>query len=277
MDKLPTPEFPSNKIEKIGGYLGADQNGFIVNESSVLKFQEKWKPAIEETVAAYREHFGDNLTSVYVRGSVGRGKAIDGISDLDTRAIVNLPKDQIDVKWGREFNRRIITKYPFIKQVEIEVSSPEQAVDRKRGLHAILKTQAVCVYGKDVVEDIPGIKPGIEAAQHFKYLPDELAKTIDFFENDQDSAVKKKNKCSWIMKRILRTGFELVMEREQKYTRDLYPCYESFAKYYPNKKEAMYKTLKLAINPTDQSKTIVSLLKDWQFFMSAEIQKVFGY
>ena len=79
------------------------------------------------------------------------------------------------------------------------------------------------------------------------------------------------------MKRILRTGFELVMGREQKYTRDLYPCYESFIKYYPQKKDDMYKTLELAINPIDDSKIIGYILKDWLFFMSKEIEKIFGF
>lgn len=266
-----------HEIRKIGGYLDTDQDGFIINEASPEKFQEKWKPAIAEITTAYQEHFGDKLLSVYVRGSVARGTAIDGISDLDTRAIVNLPKEQIDIKWGKKFNEKILAKYPFIKEVEITASTPEQALDIEGGLHVMLKTQAVCVYGIDISENISRIRPNREAAQHFRNLQKELQSTIDFFEHNQDNdKAKNKNRCSWIMKRILRTGFELVMEREQKYTRDLYPCYESFAKYYPEKKEAMYKTLELAINPTDNSGMVMSLLKDWQTFMSVEIPKVFG-
>jgi len=264
------------KIEKIGGYLGIDRDGFIVGEASAAKFQEKWKPAIEEVIAAYLENFGDKLVSVYVRGSVARGAAIDEISDLDTRAIVSIPKEQIDVKWGKEFNKEITKKYPFIKGVQISASTPEQAVNRKMGLHVILKTQAVCVYGKDITESIPGIKPNQEAAQHFRNIQNELQTTIDFLGNGKGTNVQNKDRCSWIMKRVLRTGFELVMEREQKYTRDLYPCYESFTKYYAEKKDSMYKTLELAINPTDEPKIIIPILKDWLYFMPKEIQKVFG-
>ena len=39
----------------------------------------------------------------------------------------------------------------------------------------------------------------------------------------------------------------------------------------------MYKTLELAVNPRDDSKIIIQLLKDWLTFMPKEIEKVFGF
>ena len=48
---------------------------------------------------------------------------------------------------------------------------------------------------------------------------------------------------------------ELVMVREQRYTRDLYLCYESFAKHYSEQEEAMYRALELALNPVVSRET----------------------
>ena len=266
------------KIQKIGNYLGIDKDGFIIKEASADKFQEKWKPVIEEVKNAYIKNFGDKLHSVYVRGSVAKGEAIDGIADLDTIGLVNLPKEKIDIKWKGEFNKQSSIRYPFVNGIEIVVSSPQEAVSKNRSVHIFLKTQAVCIYGKDISDDIERLKPGKESASHFRNLQDELERTIDFFENGWgDNTEKNRNKCSWIMKRILRTGFELVMEREQLYTRDLYPCYESFSKYYPEKKDDMYKTLGFAIFPIDDQKIITPILKDWLLFMSKEIEDVFGF
>ena len=263
------------KIEKIGEYLGVDKDGFIVKKASVDKFQEKWKSVIEEVKNAYIEYFGDKLHSVYVRGSVAKGEAIDKVSDLDTIAIIDLPKDQIDTKWAEEFNKKIIAKYSFVKKVEIIAITPEHAISKTRGVHIILKTQAVCIYGKDISDNIPKLKPNKEHALHCKNLQNELQNAIDFFEHRLSNNLEEnKQKCVWIMKRILRTGFELVMEREQKYTRDLYPCYKSFIKYYPDKKDNMHKTLEFAINPTDNSKIVIQLLQDWLFWMPKEIEKM---
>jgi len=49
--------------------------------------------------------------------------------------------------------------------------------------------------------------------------------------------------CAWMMKRMVRTGFELVMAKEQCFTRDLYPCYEMFSKHYPEKSSDMLAAL----------------------------------
>ncbi|MDR3519607.1 MAG: hypothetical protein P4L63_01825 [Candidatus Pacebacteria bacterium] len=263
------------KIQKIGGYLEVDKDGFIVKKVSEDRFQKKWKPVIEETKNVYIKYFGDILNSVYIRGSVAEGLAIDEISDLDTIAIVNLPKEQINTEWRNEFNKKIITEYPFVRRVEIFVVTPERAVNKEKGTHIILKTQAVCIYGKDIFDNIPKLKPGKECAFIYKDIKNDIEKNIHSFKNEQHQDIKEyKDKCSFIMKRIIRTGFELVMEREQKYTRDLYTCYESFSKYYPEKKNEMYKTLEMAINPTDDSRIIIKLLNDWLIFLSKEIEKV---
>src|SRR3989344_7430449 len=133
-----------HEIKNIGGYLDVDKEGFIVKKASSDKFQEKWKPVIDEVKNAYIEHFGDKLHSIYVRGSVAKGEAVDGISDIDTIALVSLSKNHINTKWAEDFNLKIVSKYPFVEKVEILASSPEQ-VDRKNAVHIMLKTQTICV------------------------------------------------------------------------------------------------------------------------------------
>lgn len=62
------------------------------------------------------------------------------------------------------------------------------------------------------------------------------------------------------MKRIVRQGFILVMARERVFTRDLYPCYKIFSKYYPEKEKEMRQALELAIYPISNTKSIFSVL-----------------
>ncbi|MDO8604572.1 MAG: hypothetical protein Q7K40_04245 [bacterium] len=266
------------KIENIGGYLEIDKDGFIIKSATQEKFQKKWKPVIEEIKQAYIEHFGGDLHSVYIRGSVAKGEAVDNLSDVDTIAIVNLPKDKIDLKWSEKFSTKIDSKYPFVNGVEIVAGTPEDAVSKNRGVHIMLKTQAVCIYGDDISEKIGPLKPGKESAQHFRGIQNELLDTVDFFENGwAENNEEREERCSWIMKRILRTGFELVMEREQKYTRDLYPSYVSFAKHYPSKKYDMYEALELAMNPIHDSRVLVPFLRLWIGWLPGEIERVFNF
>jgi len=85
-----------NDVKPIGSFLQTDTDGFIVNTTSPEKIQSAWLPAVEMVSDAYRKHFGENLHSVYIRGSVAKGEAIDNISDIDSFAIVTLPYDDID-------------------------------------------------------------------------------------------------------------------------------------------------------------------------------------
>lgn len=264
-----------HEIRPMGGYLEVDQDGYIVKQASIEKIPGKWKPLIEEAVSAYKNQYKDSLLSVYVRGSVAKGEAIDGISDLDTIAVTTtLPA--VGTSWGEAFSVEMVKKYPFVEKVEILAQTLGQALDPNRGVHIMLKTQAVCVYGKDLSDGIPKLRPGKEACQHVWSIQSELQATMDFFEDERaDGPGEARKKVAWILKRIVRTGFELVMEREQKYTRDLYPCYESFSKYYPEKQALMRETLYLALNPMDKPEKIKGLLKSWMEWMPREIERIF--
>lgn len=69
-------------IQPTGSYFEVDRKGYLVNPASKDKLQDEWKPAIDDVVEAYKENFGENLKSVYIRGSVAKGKAIEYVSDI---------------------------------------------------------------------------------------------------------------------------------------------------------------------------------------------------
>lgn len=267
-----------HKIKSVGGYLEVDRDGFIVKRASPGLFQGKWKPVIQKVTEAYNNHFNENLLSVYIRGSVAKGEAIDHLSDVDSFAIVHSPEIKINTEWGERFSEETVKAYPFVKGVEILARTLQQAKDLNRGVHIMLKTQSVCVFGVDVSSQILPLKPGKESSQHFRFLQSELQKSIYFFEQRWGEGLNEYlMQCAWIMKRVLRTGFELVMEKEQRYTRDLYPCFESFSKYYPEIKDLMYRTLELSINPSSDSEIVLPILKEWFLWMPDEIERVFDF
>jgi hypothetical protein len=266
-----------HEIKPIGGYLDVDEHGLIVKKASLGLLQETWKPAIAVTAKAYQSHFGKSLIAVYIRGSAAKGEALDFVSDLDTIAVVDPPPERIDTSWKTAFNAEMAARFPFVDGVEILAITPAEAKDPRRGHRIMLKTQSVCVFGRDISDEIPPIRIGRDAAQHFPELASELAETIDFFErrSGAEDAERRKARCGWIMKRILRTGFELVMERERKYTRDLYPCFESFSHHYPQRHALARRPLELAINRTDDPETVLPLLQEWSAFMPGEIERIF--
>jgi hypothetical protein len=61
---------------------------------------------------------------------------------------------------------------------------------------------------------------------------------------------------------------ELVMEAEQRFTRDLYLCYESFAKHYPAQRAQMYRAMELALNP-DTGPDTQAFIRDFGAWLEA--------
>ena len=125
-----------------------------------------------------------------------------------------------------------------------------------------------------MADSIPPLKPGKDIAQHVKSIEREI-NNINKWLHSEHTDEEIRQKCTWIMKRLLRSGFELVMERSQKYTRDLYPCYEGFSEYYPDKKGEMYLVLELAINPTTEKTEIINILNGIGNWIVEEIKQVF--
>ncbi len=264
-------ELRNAEAKDIGSFLEIDSDGFIINPASLEKIQAKWLVPLEEVKNEYISHFGEALHSLYLRGSVPKGEAIDGLSDIDTFAVVDLNDDQIDVSWFRELNQRICEKYPFVEGVEV-IGIPLRKIEEFPGDKIMIKTQSVCLYGTNLADTIPPYKPGFEAVQHTQGIAKEITNTIAWLEEDNGEK-KVARKCAWIMKRIIRSGCELVMERSGKYTRDLYPCYKVFSEFYPEKKEEMYAALNLSISPTHDKQKILHILTNLGDWISKEGEK----
>lgn len=256
-----------NKIEirPVGSYFEVDENGYLKNPASLEKIQEKWKPLIDDVVEVYKKNFGENLHSVYVRGSVAKGGAVDGVSDLDTFAYVSLPKENIRKGWQSEEKDLLKEKYPFAEDIEISAMPLPET-----GSSMIL--QSVCVYGEGM--EVPPKKPGKDMINHLHYLEERYANTQKWLEeipaNEKEKII---GKCAWLMKDILRAGFELTMERSGKYTRDLYLCYKDFSEYYPDKEHLMREVLDLVLNPTDDKEKILELKQKIAPFIIEESKK----
>lgn len=241
------------EIEPKGSYFEIDKDGFLINPASLDKIQEKWKPVVSEIINAYKDHLGDHLKSVYLRGSVAKGQAVEYISDVDTFCFVDVPVEEIDTLWEKSVRNEIEKKFEFIEGVEFGFRTFANAYSK-----GILLNQAVCVYGESVAT--PKMKPDKQMMLHLPYLDERLGLVNAKIET-ANSEEKIKSVCIWFMKDMLRSGFELTMERSNRYTRDLYPCYKGFSEYYPDREAQMREILHFALNPT-VDKEIIRRIRD---------------
>ena len=246
-------------ILPIGTVLRVDEEGYLVSESGSDKITAPWDAPVEDIRKVYSEHLGDKLQSLYIRGSVSRGNAIEGVSDIDGLAVVYGDPKEIDWSWTTEFAKATTEKYPFLTDVDIMMQTYEGVISGdKKVASFLIKTMSVCVEGEDLAPVLPKVKPGrgsVVACWDIerKVSPEYLA---------ENSNVTTAQRMRWSSKQILRAGFELVMEDEQAYTRDLYPCYEMFSKRYPDMEPVMHRALEMALWPTNDDEVYRQLLTD---------------
>jgi len=255
---------------KSGRCLVLNEDGFVRTDVGYNHIQDHWKEATECAIQFIKETI--NPTSIYIRGSVPRGLAIDGISDLDLICLSEISDSSV---LRKQLDAKITARFPFIKGVECVSLNQEEFAKVYEGqtrpyYHMLLKTQSLLIYGIDVTSSIAPFNISKEMVTHVFQLEREFSKLSHWLEQDRQSGHEVETR-KWFSRRLLRSGFEIVMTRAQVFTRDLWPCYEIFLKYYPDKSSNMYEVLCNALNGHIDPLTF----KDLVSFIINEKQRVF--
>lgn len=270
----------TSPIRKLGKLLETDAEGYLINECNWEKIQSPWLELVSDLKHGCLEGLGDRLHSLYLRGSVPRGSAIIGISDLDSLAIVHNDAEAMGEEWSDTLARSLIERYPFCKKIEIAILSNTEIQKPESFWPAVLQTQSLCIYGHNLQPELPRFKPGTALVIHAFDLAEDLAETqsalrqlpLDHPRFDEEV----KGWCGWVTRRMVRTGFELVMEAEGTFTRDLYPCYECFSRHFPAQATQMRKALELAVQPSANRDGLLMFLSDFGHWLVEQSEQTFG-
>lgn len=266
------------QILPLGDVLAVDAEGYLINPCRHSLIAPPWSAAVEALVAAYRYHLGARLHSVYLRGSVAKGGAIEGVADLDSFAVLHSEPEDTDDAWIAPLQARMAKEFPFHTGVEVTLLSHRTVCEDPKDWvwPFLIKTQSLCLWGDDLAPSLPSYRPGPALAMHAPLLTADLKQFRAECPQGEDVEVAQDTRdwCQWIMKRVVRTGFELTMAQEQTYTRDLYPCYAAFARHYPEQAPQMRQALQWAIQPTDQKQPMQQFLDEFGAWLLGEVAVV---
>lgn len=265
-----------SRILPLGETIKLDDNNKFINPCSIDKIFSPWSEVIDDVIKTYRDNMGDRLRSVYVRGSIARGTAVSGVSDVDTFAVISGSRWQHDLSWVNTEQEKLNKKYPFQTGVEIQLITEDElaAVSAKDSITFTIKVLSVCVWGDDVSTTIADFEYGLYLAEDLKTFEPGLQQLTQIIIS-KGLGEHTHKAVQWIMKSIVRNGFYLVMEKESVYCRDLYPCYTAFIKHYPEQKEAMTFALEQAIKPDASQDDILDFLDTFGSWMTKEINNIF--
>jgi hypothetical protein len=111
-----------------------------------------------------KEHAGDSLHSVYVRGSVAQGTARDFFSDINLIILTKNPSDNLET-----FLFLMEGLAPFVRNLDLEVK-PYLSQNRRQAVN--LKLYAICLEGSDFTQHVKPVTycDLISEGQHMQTL-----------------------------------------------------------------------------------------------------------
>jgi predicted nucleotidyltransferase len=113
--------------------------------------------------------FRSQLHSAYLYGSVARGNAVPGRSDIDLLAVLLAAPVDEDRGRAERVERALTERFPVLFSAGVglthlqEVRSPAQ----RYGLQVFLRELAVCICGEDLRPGLPRTKPSAAVAAGF--------------------------------------------------------------------------------------------------------------
>jgi hypothetical protein len=120
---------------------------------------EPFASEIERGLHEARGYFGDRLAAVYVRGSLHRGEAVPGVSDIDALLLVEDAPTPADEAWRREANGRLQAQSPLNRWGWLPLAqSASRVTDGGPAARAwvyLLRYDATLLAGRDIAAGSP--------------------------------------------------------------------------------------------------------------------------
>jgi hypothetical protein len=214
---------------------GLDREGFIQNLYSPKNIAPEFQDVVSAVVDWLLRELPGQVDGIYLYGSVPRGTAIVGRSDLDVSIVLATPVGQREKEVFNLLSDTIPQTYPQVTKLDIDPGSLSEALQSNEEFHwqFWLKHCCCCIWGNDLSIKFPQYKPSNEIAQALNGdLSTYLKQMTPNFKTMTDADVVKV-----IGKKLVRATYYFVAEQDGSWYTNLSQCAEVAKRYYPNQSD----------------------------------------
>ncbi|MGR4881337.1 nucleotidyltransferase [Streptomyces sp. LARHCF249] len=245
-------------------HRGLDAYGYFEREGSLGKVPGEFRAVVAAARERISEAYGRRLHSAYLYGSVPRGAARPGRSDLDLLlALHHEPADE-DRAAADVLARGLDEDFPVIDGAGILLYDKDTLLSEpeRYDLGWFLACLCTPLLGADLAEHLPRYRPdGLLARETNGDLADLLPSWRA--RAQAASTPDEYRKLSRIFaRRLVRTGFTLVMPRWGGWTSDLAESAEVFGTYYPERAAQMRAAAAVALDPVADPAVLRTYIED---------------
>lgn len=154
------------------GYIWPmNENKNILNDSAPKKVDAIYHPLIAELKNRCLDNVKDRVHSLYLTGSVSRGRAIPGKSDLNTYAILREGDIGENLDWIERLEQELKEEYSYVSDVELRFYPWSRVFSKNIGVFLDIafnvKTHSICIHGDSLAAKIPSFQLSSAVANNF--------------------------------------------------------------------------------------------------------------
>ncbi|QOV47684.1 nucleotidyltransferase domain-containing protein [Streptomyces chromofuscus] len=258
---------------------GLDADGCLAREGSLARVQTRFRPVVAAARDRLPEVFGARLHSAYLYGSIPRGTARVGRSDLDLLVALREEPGDADRADARALGQALDGEFPEIDGVGTLLYSRARLLSELEThdlgwFVACLSTRLV---GEDLARLLPRYRPdSLLARETNGDLALLLPRWRERIAGTEDSDVARRPLVRFMSRHLVRTGFTLVMPRWGGWTSDLAEMAAIFGAYYPTRAERMRAAAALGHEPTGDRAVLRAYVDDLGPWLAEEYARVHG-
>ncbi|MGX1545717.1 nucleotidyltransferase domain-containing protein [Streptomyces adustus] len=258
---------------------GLDAEGHIVREGSLARVPPGYGPVVAAARQRLPEVFGARLHSAYLYGSIPRGTARPGHSDLDLLLVLHAEPTEADRADARALDAELDTRFPQLDGCGTLLFGRERVLSdlERHDLGWFVACLCTPLLGEDLAAALPRYRPGPLLARETNgdlalLLPRWRRRIADVEDTEQ----ARRPLVRFMSRHLVRTGFTLVMPRWNGWTSDLREMAGAFGDYYPRRAGQLRAAAVLGYEPTGDRDVLRSYVDDLGPWLAEEYARVHG-
>ncbi|MFE0673216.1 nucleotidyltransferase domain-containing protein [Streptomyces sp. NPDC058867] len=257
---------------------GLDAQGYIEREGSLGKVPHDFRPVVAAARDRLLDVFGGRMHSAYLYGSIPRGTARVGRSDLDLLVVLRAEPADGDREDARLLGEGLDKEFRQIDGVGTLLYGRARVLSEleRHDLGWFLACLCTPLLGEDLAEELPRYRPDSLLARETN---GDLALLLPRWRERTaaaDSPEARRPLVRFMSRHLVRTGFTLVMPRWNGWTSDLGEMAEAFAAYYPERAEQLRAAAVLGHEPDGDAAVLRSYTEDLGPWLAEEYARVHG-
>ncbi len=258
---------------------GLDDDGTIAREGSLERVQEAFAPVVRAARSQILEVFGGpRLHSGYLYGSIPRGTARCGESDLDLLVVLRNEPTSADQAAVRALDVALDEALAQVDGVGILLAGVESLLSELERYDLGFFVTCLCtpLLGDDLAYQLPRYRPTSLLAREtngdLQLVLPKWGTRVAQDLSDGDRRLLSRN----VGRRLVRTGFTLVMPTWNGWTSDLRESAEIFGRYYPQRRAQMRTAAEVGRTQQAAPGVLRMLIDDLGPWLAAEYATVHG-